>query len=104
VVSAFYCTEEVGISLARWQEVMTNLAAAVAPGGRLFLSCLADTDFYLVGGTQYPCARISRQDVVDVLPQLGFDMDDTTVLATPIEGQADEGVVGVVLVDARKQS
>ena len=37
LVSAFYCTEEVGISLARWEEVMANLARVVAPGGRLFL-------------------------------------------------------------------
>jgi hypothetical protein len=103
LVSAFYCTEEVGISIARWQEVMANLAAAVAPGGRLLLSCLADTDFYLVGGTQYPCARISKRDVLHILPQLGFDTDDTTVVSMPIEGQADEGVVGVVLVDATKR-
>jgi hypothetical protein len=103
LVSAFYCTEEVGISIVRWHEVMANLAATVAPGGRLFLSCLADTDFYLVGGTQYPCARISKPDVMHILPQLGFDMDDTTVVSIPIEGQADEGVVGVVLVDAKKR-
>jgi hypothetical protein len=104
LVSAFYCTEEVGISIARWYEVMANLAATVAPGGRLFLSCLADTDFYLVGATRYPCARISERDVLHILPQLGFDMDDTTVVSISIDGQADEGVVGVVLVDARKRS
>jgi hypothetical protein len=103
LVSAFYCTEEVGISIARWQEVMANLAAVVAPGGRLFLSCLADTDFYLVGATQYPCARISKRDVLHILPQLGFDMNDTTVASLSIEGQSDEGVVGVVLVDAGKR-
>ncbi len=102
LVSAFYCTEEIGISLARWEEVMTNLARVVAPGGRLFLSCLANTDFYRVGGSDYPCARVTAHDIERVLPRLGFDMNATVIEASSIEGQSDEGVVGVVLVAAAK--
>jgi hypothetical protein len=104
LVSAFYCTEEVGISIARWQEVMANLAEVVAPGGRLYLSCLAATDFYLVGTTPYPCARISESDVRRILPRLGFDMDATVIEAASIAGQDEEGVVGVVLVSAQKRA
>jgi SAM-dependent methyltransferase len=104
LVSAFYCTEEVGISLERWEEVMANLARLVAPGGRLFLSCLADTNFYRVGGADYPCARVTAHDLQRVLPRLGFDMSATVIESAPIEGQSDEGVVGVVLVAATKRS
>ena len=104
LVSAFYCTEEVGISLARWEDVMANLARVVAPGGRLFLSCLADTDFYRVGGSNYPCARVTARDVERVLPRLGFDMNATVIESSSVEGQVDEGVVGVVLVAATKRA
>ena len=40
---------------------MANLARAVAPGGRLYLACLRDTDSYLVGDAMYPCARMSER-------------------------------------------
>lgn len=102
VVSAFYCTEEVGITRARWAEVMENLGRLVAPGGHLFLSCLRDTDFYLVDDTEYPCARISEADLRHVLPSLGFDPKESVVESVDVEGQEDEGVVGVVLAVARK--
>ena len=104
LVSAFYCTEEVGISLPRWEQVMANLARVIAPGGRLFLSCLADTDFYRVGASNYPCARITAGDIERVLPGLGFDMNATVIESASVEGQGDEGVVGVVLVAATKRS
>ncbi len=104
LVSAFYCTEEVGISLTQWEHVMTNLARLVAPGGRLFLSCLADTDFYRVGASNYPCARVTARDIERVLPRLGFDMTETVIESASVEGQGDEGVVGVVLVAATKRS
>jgi SAM-dependent methyltransferase len=104
LVSAFYCTEEVGISLVRWEEVMANLARVVAPGGRLFLSCLAHTDFYKVGGSDYPCARVTAHDIERVLPRLGFDMSATVIEASSIADQGDEGVVAVVLAAATKRT
>ena len=65
IVAAFYCTEEVGISIPAWERVMANLARAVAPGGRLYLACLQDTDRYLVGDAMYPCARIAERTIVE---------------------------------------
>lgn len=102
VVSAFYCTEEVGISIPAWEAVVANLCRAVAPGGYLYLSCLRNTDYYLVGDTQYPCARISEDDLRRVLPTLGFDMSRSVVEGVAVEGQEHEGVLGVVLVAAKK--
>ena len=101
-VTAFYCTEEVGITTARWEEVMANLARVVEPGGHLFLSCLRDTDSYVVGGTSYPCARISELALRQILPRLGFDMTRSIVQSATVEGQEDEGVIGVVLAAAQK--
>ena len=102
-VGAFYCTEEVGISIPAWERVMANLSRVVARGGRLFLACLADTDGYLVGDTIYPCARITGEDVRRVLQDLGFDMARSTVRAQAIAGQEREGVVGVILASAEKR-
>lgn len=102
VVGAFYCTEEVGIATARWEAVMANLCRAVAPGGYLFLSCLRNTDFYMVGDVRYPCARISEDDVKRVLPALGFDMRSSLVEGVSIDSQRETGVAGVVLVAAKK--
>ena len=102
IVAAFYCTEEVGIATLRWEAVMANLCRAVAPGGYLFLSCLRNTDFYMVGNTRYPCARVSEDDVRRVLPGLGFDMRHSLVEGVSIDTQRETGVAGVVLVAARK--
>jgi hypothetical protein len=103
VVGAFYCTEEVGISIPRWESVLENLGRAVSPGGMLFLSCLQDTEFYLVGETRYPCARITEDDVRRALPSLGFDMDASAIESVTLESQREAGLVGVVLVAARKR-
>lgn len=103
-VSAFYCTEEVGITIHSWEEVMANLCEAVQPGGHLFLACLRETDFYLVGDTRYPCATITEHDVERVLPALGFDPAASIVEAVTIDSQEDSGVLGVVLAAARKRS
>jgi SAM-dependent methyltransferase len=103
IVGAFYCTEEVGISIAGWERVMANLARAVAPGGRLYLACLRDTDEYLVGDTMYPCANISESDVSRVLMTLDFDMTQSVIEASAVADQEDEGVVGVVLAAAIKR-
>jgi len=103
IVGAFYCTEEVGISIAAWERVMANLARVVAPGGHLYLACLRDTESYLVGDTMYPCARISEGDVTRVLAALDFDMTQTVVEASAVAEQEQEGVVGVVLAAAIKR-
>ncbi len=104
VVGAFYCTEEVGISIPRWESVMEHLCRIVRPGGMLFLSCLRDTDFYLVGETRYPCARITEEDLRRALPILGFDMEASTIESVTLESQRDSGLVGVVLAAARKRA
>lgn len=103
VVSAFYCTEEVGIDIGAWETVIANLCRTVAPGGMLYLSCLRNTDYYMVGGTRFPCACISEEDLRRVLPELGFDMSQSVVEGVAVEHQEDKGVVGVVLVAARKK-
>ena len=104
VVGAFYCTEEVGISIPRWEGVMERLGRTVSPGGMLFLSCLQDTDFYLVGETRYPCARITEEDVRRALSSLGFEMEASAIESVTLESQRDAGLVGVVLAAARESA
>lgn len=102
-VAAFYCTEEVGITIPAWERVMAHLARVVAPGGHLYLACLRDTSAYLVGDAMYPCARIAESDVRRVLPVLGFDMDRSVIRETAVADQEREGLFGVILVAAAKR-
>jgi hypothetical protein len=48
------------------------------------------------------CARISERDVRRLLPQLGFDLAQSVVESAAVDDQEHEGVVGVVLLAARK--
>jgi hypothetical protein len=102
-VSAFYCTEEVGVTLPAWTRIMRNLARAVQPGGLLFLAVLRDTDSYLVGDEMYPCARLKEDDVRRTLASLDFDLARSVIEAAAIDDQQSEGVFGVVLAAARKR-
>ena len=82
---------------------MEHLGRTVSPGGMLFLSCLQDTDFYLVGETRYPCARITEEDVRRALSNLGFDIEASAIESVTLESQREAGLVGVVLAAARKR-
>lgn len=106
-VGAFYCTEEVGVTLAAWETVMSNLADLVAPDGWLFLACLRGSEFYLVdhpeeGERHYPSAYLSEEDVLRVLPRLGFAPDRMVMESIDVGDQAHHGCTGVILVRAQK--
>jgi hypothetical protein len=107
-VASFYTVEQVITTKPDWKRLMGYLSALVAPGGRLFLSSLLDTDFYHIYGTdgstqKFPACPILQKDFEDVLPELGFDMADAVIDTKVIEGQQNEGVNGVILVSARKK-
>lgn len=107
VVSCFYCAEEVGISIKQWEKVMLRLTTIVQPGGLLFMAALRATDFYYVVSKhghfqKFPCAFITEDDFMRILPKLGFDMHESIVKVEKIKGQEKEGVNSVVLIAAKK--
>lgn len=100
LVATFYCTEEVALTNSRWREVMKAITTLVKPGGQLLISCLEDTDFYHIqtpdgASKDLPCARVTKNDLCEVLAELGYE-DDMIVEVQRTPEQVHEGVNGVV--------
>jgi hypothetical protein len=107
VVASFYCAESASDSLPTWERVMARVARLVAPGGWLFLACVCNTDYYALGGEggvveSIPCARVGPADCHRVLPRVGFDPKETTVLVVPVPEMAGQGIREILLVSARR--
>jgi hypothetical protein len=107
VVTSFYCAENIGITYDEWFKVLRRLANLTASGGYLFLSALRETHFYVIESAnghrqRLPSAYLTEQHFRDVLPQLGFDIHETVLESTALEGQEDAGVKGVILIAALK--
>jgi len=108
VVSTFYCTEEVALNVARWQEAMVAVTSLVNPGGHLLMSCLYDSDFYHILGEDssvrtLPCARITEETLSKTLEDLGFVITPESIKLVQTPEQEAEGVPGVLLVFAQKR-
>jgi hypothetical protein len=106
-VCSFYCGENIGITRDEWFKVMQRLANLTQSGGFLFLSALRETTYYVVrssdGSSQrLPSAYLTDGDFADVLPRLGFAIDNMVIESRRLTGQEDEGVNGIILVAARK--
>ncbi len=106
-VSCFYTTEQASTNLEEWRSVYRNLAALVAPGGRLFNCAVGHTDHYVLydssGATHYyPVPRLSEKDFEQALRENDFDMSKSVVRYQSLSGQESEGVYGVILVSAVK--
>lgn len=107
VVTCFYCTEEIGVDLPQWTQVMANLCSIVSPGGLLFLSALKETSFYSAGGLhgkhkKLPCAFLHEKDFINLLPNLGFDLKRSLITSEKVYGLENEGVHDVILIKAKK--
>ena len=107
VVTSFYCAENIGITYDEWFKVLRRLANLTASGGYLFLSALRETRFYVIESAdgrrqRLPSAYLTEQHFRDVLPELGFDIRETVLESTSLEGQEEAGVKGVILVAALK--
>lgn len=107
VVAVFYCAEEVATTVAGWHRAMESIARCIKPGGQLIMSCLYDSDFYLIVDdsgkeTRLPAAKIDADQMRRTLAELGFEVgpDGIRIVLTP--SQAHEGLPGTLLVHARK--
>ncbi len=105
LVTAFYCTEEIALTLSAWKKVIHRTVGLLRPGGSVLLACLEDTDFYHVqasdGTTRsLPSARITADDLKGVLLELGFKDSAIDIRVERTPSQADEGVTGVLLAFA----
>lgn len=108
-VSCFYTTEQASRDRAEWAKVFSNLTGLVAPEGHLFACAVGYTDHYIIydgsgRAHYYPIPRLTPEDFIKELANNGFDMARTSVTYTPVSGEEDEGVYGVILVSATKKA
>ncbi len=98
-VGAFYCVEEIGISVEEWRRVLERATDHVRPGGTFYMSALAGMTSYDVMGVDYPCACIRHEDVRRAFDELGFG--SVSIESSEIE-TPDCGVTGSLNVAAVK--
>jgi hypothetical protein len=106
VVSAFYCAEEVGISIKEWEKVMHRISSLVKPGGYLLMCSLLNTDFYQLinsfGEIEcFPSAKILPENFLNLLPSLGFLANEITIRVQETPEQSSLGVLGTIMLSAR---
>lgn len=108
LVGCFYCLEEVAGSAESFASMIQRVAAVVRPGGRLMIASLRSTSFYHVQGddgkeVEFPCLSVTETLVVESLVNAGFEVEPGDVVSVDVEGQAEEGVPGIVLAFVRKR-
>ncbi len=107
-VGFFYCAEEVTTSKNIWKEIMANVANLVTPGGYFFIAALKETDHYIIFSDngreeKLPTAFLRVEDFSNLLPQLGFDLNNTIIETCETPDQIEHGINGVILISAQKQ-
>lgn len=104
LVTSFFCGECVRSDVAEWEQVVTNLAGLVAPGGRLFIAAVRNASFYHVFDRTFPAACVNETHWSALLPKLGFDPAKTTVEAVSIPDWVDQGFDSICVIGAMKYS
>lgn len=108
VVGFFYCAEEITTKKIVWKQIMRNVCSLVSPGGRLFLTALRATNFYVIiknNGLheKLPTVFITESDVRNILEELDFDLEKTVIEVEHTPTQKHHGINGVILVSAKKK-
>jgi hypothetical protein len=102
----FFCAEEVTTDKDEWKQVMRNTCSLIKPNGFLLMSALRGTDHYVIeneiGYEVLPTAKIWEQDIIDLLPTLGFDLSQTSIEVAETPDQKHQGISSVILISARK--
>jgi len=106
-VGCFFCAEEVATTQQGWEWAMENISSLVADGGYLFLSALRNTDHYSIrthnGEMQkLPTAFVKEEYFYELLPKLGFDMQETVIEVAETPEQKQYGINSVILLSAKK--
>jgi hypothetical protein len=109
LVGCFYCLEEVARTPDAFRAMIANVATVVRVGGTLMISALRGTSFYHVQGTngeevEFPCLALTESLVRQSLLDAGFEIAPDDVFSCEVDGQAEEGVPGVILAFVTKRT
>ena len=109
LVGCFYCLEEVARTPDAFRAMIANVATVVRTGGTLMIAAIQGTSFYHVQGTngeevEFPCLAVTESLMRLSLLEAGFEIDLENVTSCDIQGQAEEGVPGVILAFVTKRT
>jgi hypothetical protein len=106
IVCSFYTAEQISNQKSEWQQVMRRLGNLVAPGGYLFLSSVAEGDYYRIysqGKTEeIPLTYLTPNDFREILPELGFKTESLVIESHDLKDLSEEGLSKIMLVAAQK--
>lgn len=106
-VGCFYCLEEVARTADSFAIIIGRVAKCIRDGGSLLIAALERTNFYHVQGghgesVAYPCFALTKNIVQEALESAGLRLPETDIATMTVDGQAEEGVPGVILAFAEK--
>ncbi len=103
----FYCLEEVAKSDEDLAEIVKNVSQHIRPGGAFMASCLAESDFYLLEQEDgekinIPCLYMDEARLRNAVEAAGLEIPYGGITLKQTEGQAEEGLPGILVVYAQK--
>jgi hypothetical protein len=106
-ISCFYCLEEVARTEEGLFNIVRNVAERIKPGGAFMASCLANSEFYLLKNedgsvTEIPCLWMDEDRLSRAVEAAGLEIPHNGITLKDTEGQATEGLPGILVVYARK--
>lgn len=106
-ISCFYCLEEVARTEQGLFDIVKNVAERIKPGGAFMASCLANSEFYLLKNddgsvTEIPCLWMDEDRLSRAVEAAGLEIPENGITLKDTEGQASEGLPGILVVYARK--
>lgn len=102
LVTSYYCAEWVIPTIEGWRETMRNVTSVVASGGWLFLTGVHATEYAVIGGRTAHCARVTHDDVREVLGELGFIPSTIRIDVTPGLRPQVTGLQGTFMAYAQR--
>jgi hypothetical protein len=75
LVTSFFCTECVDVSIEGWKECKRQLLSLVAPGGAFFSAIVQNCSQYRILGSWFPTCQLNPPDLSDLLETEGFDSE-----------------------------
>ncbi len=109
LAGCFYCLAEVARTPESFRTMIANVASLIRPGGALMIAALRSASFYHVRGdngeeVEFPCLAVTEPLVKQSLNDAGFEIGPGDVVSVDVEGQADEGVPGIILAFVEKRN
>jgi hypothetical protein len=102
VIVTNFCAESAAKSHVQWRGFLRNIAALLAPGGRLLLSALKGATCYSVGPRVFPAVNIDESDLIDVLLESGFPRKSIALETVPAD-RPSRTYAGMILCSSRKR-